>query len=289
MGQVGGYQDSITEDHLTALVVFTATNPTTGRGWKGVYTPDVVSVGEAPITFTDYFNQQKRWARGTTEVTMQHSPTLLPRLPTGQRMGYIALQAYYPGLALTWLLSGALLVLALLTGASPLHQSAGWLLPIWLFANAGQYGVLLWLRRFYLASHERRALALNAVVLTAVTGPVYVAAVVGALTRRPVRFVVTGKGRLARADGLSTFRYHLWWLTIIAAALVAGCLRADPPTAVLAWAAAACAIALLPMAIALGATRSSVPSRDTGSSRAGSTKRTSPSTEAGQSGARNAV
>ena len=28
-----------------------STNPATGRGWKGIYSPDVVSVGEAPTTF----------------------------------------------------------------------------------------------------------------------------------------------------------------------------------------------------------------------------------------------
>jgi cellulose synthase/poly-beta-1,6-N-acetylglucosamine synthase-like glycosyltransferase len=248
--QIGGYQDSITEDHLTGLVVHASTNPATGCGWKGIYTPDVVSVGEAPTTFTDYFNQQKRWAHGTTEVAMQHSPSLLRRMPAGQRLGYLALQAYYPALAMTWLLTSALLVVTLTTGDGPLARNAEWLLPIWLWANVGQYGVLLWLRRFYLAPHERRALALDAVLLTAITAPVYCAAVVGALARRPVRFVVTGKGDLARADGASTFRYHLAWLAVVAVALGVSIARGGPPAAVTAWVGVAVVVAAVPIAIA---------------------------------------
>jgi cellulose synthase/poly-beta-1,6-N-acetylglucosamine synthase-like glycosyltransferase len=58
--QIGGYQDSIIEDHLTAMLVYATKNPETHMYWKGVYTPDILSVGEGPTSFTDFFNQQKR-------------------------------------------------------------------------------------------------------------------------------------------------------------------------------------------------------------------------------------
>ena len=45
-------------------------NPATGNRWKGVYTPDVVAVGEGPTSWTDYFNQQKRWAYGIWEILL---------------------------------------------------------------------------------------------------------------------------------------------------------------------------------------------------------------------------
>jgi cellulose synthase/poly-beta-1,6-N-acetylglucosamine synthase-like glycosyltransferase len=54
------YADSIIEDHLTAMKIYATKNPETGRYWKGVYTPDIISVGEGPTSFTDFFNQQKR-------------------------------------------------------------------------------------------------------------------------------------------------------------------------------------------------------------------------------------
>ncbi|MEE3921510.1 glycosyltransferase family 2 protein [Micromonospora sp. BRA006-A] len=65
---IGGYQDSIIEDHLTSIRVHAAVNPATGNRWKGVYTPDVVALGEGPTSRADYFNQQKRWAAGICEI-----------------------------------------------------------------------------------------------------------------------------------------------------------------------------------------------------------------------------
>ncbi len=46
--QIGGYQDAIIEDHLTATAVYGAVNPATGNRWRGVYTPDILAVGEGP-------------------------------------------------------------------------------------------------------------------------------------------------------------------------------------------------------------------------------------------------
>ena len=66
--QIGGYQDSIIEDHLTAMAIYAAINPETGDRWRGVYTPDIIAIGEGPTSFTDYFNQQKRWAYGIWEI-----------------------------------------------------------------------------------------------------------------------------------------------------------------------------------------------------------------------------
>ena len=76
--QIGGYQDSIIEDHLTAMAVYAAINPETGDRWRGVYTPDIIAIGEGPTSFTDYFNQQKRWAYGIWEIMARKSHRILP-------------------------------------------------------------------------------------------------------------------------------------------------------------------------------------------------------------------
>ncbi len=47
--QIGGFQDSITEDMATGLALHGARNPKTARRWTSVYTPDVVAVGEGPV------------------------------------------------------------------------------------------------------------------------------------------------------------------------------------------------------------------------------------------------
>ena len=41
--QIGGYQDSLIDDHLTSMTVHGTVNPRTGRKWKGIYTPDVLA------------------------------------------------------------------------------------------------------------------------------------------------------------------------------------------------------------------------------------------------------
>jgi cellulose synthase/poly-beta-1,6-N-acetylglucosamine synthase-like glycosyltransferase len=209
--QIGGYQDSIIEDHLTGLRVQSESNPVTGKPWKAVYTPDVVAVGEAPSTWTDYFNQQKRWARGVWEIACRHSPTLLRRLKPRQAVCYVALQLYYPGLGLVWLFGSLLLAVYLATGVTALSPEASWFLPLWASVNTVQFAMFCWLRRYNLAAHERREIPLNVIVLSAGVAPVYAAAAVGFLLRRRLAFVITAKGALASADSAATFKYHLVW------------------------------------------------------------------------------
>ena len=257
--QIGGFQDSITEDHLTGLVVQTTRNPVTAHAWKAVYTPDVVTLGEAPVTWTDYFNQQTRWARGTCDVVLHHSPSLLRRLSRRQRLAYAALQAYYPGLATTWLCGNVLLLLALVFGITPVQRGAIWVLPIWACVNLGQYAMILGLRRYNLAEHERRELAFNAIVLTAVTAPIYAAAVAGAVLRRRLAFVVTGKGELSLADSPWTFRYHLGWLIMIASALMVAAWRRNLEAAFVPWLLISVLVACTPMVSSLRRRRRSRP------------------------------
>jgi cellulose synthase (UDP-forming) len=102
--QIGGYQDCIIEDHLTSMVVYGSVNPVTKNNWRGVYTPDVLAVGERPATYADFFSQQKRWAYGIWEIVRQHTPRLLPRMASRrQRLSFFALQTHYPTTAIAWL------------------------------------------------------------------------------------------------------------------------------------------------------------------------------------------
>ena len=94
--QIGGYQDAIIEDHLTAMAVYGAVNPATGNRWRGVYTPDILAVGEGPTTFTDWFAQQMRWSWGMWQIISRHSARMLPKMSLRQRVSYTLLQPFYP-------------------------------------------------------------------------------------------------------------------------------------------------------------------------------------------------
>jgi len=77
--QIGGYQDAIIEDHLTAMAVYGAVNPATGNRWRRRLHPDILAVGEGPTMFTDWFVQQMRWSWGMWQIISRHSARMLPQ------------------------------------------------------------------------------------------------------------------------------------------------------------------------------------------------------------------
>lgn len=218
--QIGGYQDSIIEDHLTSMTVQGTVNPGTQQRWKGVYTPDIVAVGQAPTTWGDFFRQQRRWAYGVSEIVQHHSWRLGRRLTARQRLAYAFLQSFYPGVALTWIV-GTLITLAyLLHAAHPPHIGAFW--PIlWGVSWIAAITLFLWTRRLNLAAHEREELGALGALATLCAGPVYAAAVVSAALNRPLAYDVTPKGSASLPDRPATFRLHFAWVVVLGTAVVA--------------------------------------------------------------------
>ena len=217
--QIGGYQDSIIEDHLTSMTLHGTVNPRTGRRWKGVYTPDVVAIGQAPSTWEDLFGQQRRWAYGVADLALHHSWRLARGLTWRQRVVYILLQSFYPGVATTWALGTLVTVAYLLGVASPPNLEPARWATLWIASWAMTIALFLWLRRLNLAAHERREFGALGALATLCAAPVYVAAVVSALLRRPLAYRVTPKGAACRPDRVAGFRLHLAWLTTVAIAL----------------------------------------------------------------------
>lgn len=249
MRQIGGYQDSVIEDHLTSLRLHVTTNPRTGRPWKGVYTPDILSVGEGPRTWTDYFNQQQRWAYGIWDVVLKHSPKLLPRLSLRRRLSYIGLQLFYPGLGFTWVAGNLLTALYLLFGITVIRINVVTWLLLWGGTSVGQLLLFVWLRRFNLAQHERKGCGASGMLLSLATGPVYVAAGVAAVLRKPLAYIVTAKGRSATSDSWMTFRLHAWWLAGMLALLAVSVAAGHGHLPLRGWALFTLAAVLFPMAM----------------------------------------
>jgi hypothetical protein len=255
--QIGGYQDCIIEDHLTSMVVYTAVNQGTGRNWKGVYTPDIVAVGEGPATYSDFFSQQKRWAYGIWEIARQHSPRVFTRMRTRQqRLSFFALQTHYPTTAIAWVGGIMLTALYLVGGVTVTHLPAlQWAL---LFGANLLVGLVFsfCMRRFNLVEHERSSWGLAGMLLDLVTAPVYVAAAAAQLAGRPLVYVVTAKGSAATGDTWRTFRPHLVWLAVAAGSMVAGALLDHDYPALYVWAsltATICAVPVLHVAVSRGA------------------------------------
>jgi cellulose synthase (UDP-forming) len=247
---IDGYQDSIIEDHLTSMVVMGAKNPLTDGKWKGVYTPDVVAVGEGPTSWTDYFNQQKRWAYGVWEILLRRSRPHLKRLGAGQRLCYGLVQSYYPSVALS-AVSGVVATGTYLGLGINAAQIAWrpWL-ALWA-ASMGTWVLLwLWLRRFNLARHERKEIGVHGMLLALFAVPVYVAAGFAALLRRPLAYAVTAKGRLRSVDGPRTFRTHAVWAFVGAALLATSFVLGYDSLALRFWASLSVVVGCMPPVIA---------------------------------------
>jgi cellulose synthase (UDP-forming) len=264
--QIGGYQDSVTEDHLTGMRVLGTVNPATNHRWRGVYTPDVLAIGEGPRTWTDYFNQQKRWAYGIWEIKSKPRLREGIRLSARQRLLFGMVQFYYPSVAAHVLLGGLSTMGYLLLDVSPARVSGSMWLGLWASSTVSWFTLWLWLRRFNLAAHERRDAGLHGIALTLLAGPIYVAAGVAALLRRPLRYVVTPKGGMRSQDSVATFRLHVTWAIVAAAVLAASMLLDSDHPVLRVWALLALLTGLTPpLAVAASrAARGSAARRRTG-------------------------
>ncbi len=245
---IGGYQDSIIEDHLTAIVVYGNQNPDTGNHWKGVYTPDVLAVGEGPVTYSDWFSQQKRWAYGIWEVIRQHSFRAIPQMPLrSQRLSFATLQTHYPLAGASWLGGIFLFMLYLLGGISVTQLPVTVWLGLFVANTVIGFALFQMMGRFNLAEHERKSWNLTGIALDLITGPVFCAAAMAQLAGRPLVYVVTAKGSAATGDTWRTFRPHLLWLATAVASIAGGlALHHDYPTLHF-WAALVALICLAPM------------------------------------------
>ncbi|WP_432493714.1 glycosyltransferase family 2 protein [Kineococcus auxinigenes] len=220
--EIGGLADSITEDAATSLVWHTSRNLCTGRRWKSVYTPDVLSAGEGPGNWSDYFTQQNRWARGTDEVMVRTYWKFALQLGWKRALHYFLLMSYYPSAAITWVLGVLSLCAYLVTGASGVQVAAStWLV---LYANAAvmQAGLYFWNRRYNVSPHEEQASTGALGMLVSIfCAPMYVVALVDAIRNRTVPFEVTPKGSESLGDRWVVFRQHVLWGLLLLGCLVA--------------------------------------------------------------------
>jgi cellulose synthase (UDP-forming) len=246
--QIDGYQDCIIEDHLTSMVIYSTVNPATGHHWRGVYTPDIIAVGEGPATYTDFFSQQKRWAYGIWEIVRRHSPTLFPRMPHwSQRLSFFALQTHYPTTAITWVIGVLLSAMYLVGGITVTRLPA----LVWAGLFVSNIGVGLaffeFTQRFNLVEHERRSWGWSGMLLELITAPIYVAAAAAQLAGRPLAYVVTAKGAAASGDTLRTFRPHLGWAAVAGGCLIIGRILGHNYPALYIWSTMTLMVCLSPV------------------------------------------
>lgn len=249
---IGGFVDSITEDMATGLRFHTSRNPATKGRWKSVYTPDVLSLGEGPSSWADYFGQQSRWSRGTFEVLRHEMPHRAGRLRPSWILHYALITTFYPSMALGWLLGALNAVLFLAFGASGIKVP----LEVWIALYTDTTLFQLWVyarnRRYNVSPVEQAGtLGLSGMMMSVVASPVYAAAFVQSIFGRAGNFAVTPKGAVVAGDSLRSYRHHFAWLAVFSAATAAALLQGYFTWAVYMWPAVAILTCLVPPSIYL--------------------------------------
>ncbi len=177
----GMYTESKSEDVWTSIRLHE-------RGWRSIYIPDVLAVGEAPESIEAYAKQQLRWATGGFEIMLTHNP-LSPRrtLTTDQRIQYFVTGTFY--------LTGIAPMILLLVPAFEIYFD---LRPMtvsvsvlgWFLYYAGFYVMQILLAFYTLGSFRWQTLT-----LAMVSFPIYVKALYNVLSGRDVGWQATGTAR----------------------------------------------------------------------------------------------
>ncbi|GAA1432379.1 hypothetical protein GCM10009616_21710 [Microlunatus lacustris] len=190
VNDIGGiYTDSKSEDVWTSLMLHE-------RGWKTIYIPKTLAVGDAPETIEAYTKQQLRWATGGFEIMLNRNP-LNPRrrLTLDQRIMYLVTATHY----LTGIAPGLLLLvppLEIFFDLRPVNLSIDW--TTWLLFYAGFYVLQILLAFYTLGSFRWEVL-----MLAAVSFPIYLQALYNALIGKEQKWHVTGSK--TRADSPFNF------------------------------------------------------------------------------------
>ena len=181
---VGGiYTDSKSEDVWTSLMMHE-------RGWRTIYIPQTLAVGDAPETIEAYTKQQLRWATGGFEIMFTHNP-LSPRhkLSMDQRLMYTVTATHY----LTGLAPGLLLLvppLEIYFDLRPVNLDIS--IMTWVIYYAGFYLMQILLAFYTLGSFRWEVL-----MLAAVSFPIYWQALINAFVGKEQKWHVTGgKGKV---------------------------------------------------------------------------------------------
>lgn len=199
---VGGiYTNSKSEDVWTSLMLHE-------RGWRSIYIPDVLAVGDAPETIEDYTKQQLRWATGGFEILFTHNP-FSPRhkLTMDQRLMYFVTATHY----LTGIAPGLLLFVPALEIFFDLRPVVlGTTFATWLLFYAGFY-----LMQIILAFYTLGSFRWEVLILAQSSFPIYYQAFINAFSGKEQKWHVTG-GAAKRTSAFNFIRPQVYLFTFLA-------------------------------------------------------------------------
>lgn len=184
---IGGYQPGLAEDLATSIALHSA-------GWRSAYVAEPLAPGIAPPSFTAWFVQQLKWARGVFELLITAYPRLFSRLTWGQRLSYTTRMTRYwigPVIGSHLLATIVILILGNAPTRDAFHEYLIYLTPV------AVSDVLIRCLALRLWRHEStpKTSLVGGITLVYATWPIYLLAWLMAVLRLSLSFRPTPKSK----------------------------------------------------------------------------------------------
>jgi cellulose synthase (UDP-forming) len=209
--EVDHYSPHITEDLLTGMKLHAA-------GWKSVYVPKVLAIGEGPMAWKAYFDQQKRWAYGCMHILFTHSPKLLSAMHARRSLYYYVMQQhYFSGIAMG--LSAVCLALYFSFGIATTDMDLIPFLAFYVPVLLVMALMSFWLQRFNVRPTKERGILWAGMYIQLAAWPIFMMAFFSLFKRKKLVYKVTPKGKQVSKRQPPTIRLFIPHLVIALLAL----------------------------------------------------------------------
>lgn len=183
---VDHYSAHITEDLLTGMKLHES-------GWKSVYVPQALAVGEGPTTWEAYLNQQMRWAYGCMDILFKHSPKFFKKLGLRRSIYYFFLQQhYFSGIAMA--LSLVLLTVYFIFGVQSADINVIAFFTAYSFVMVVCWLMSVWLQHYHVRNKDETGLLLAGKIISIAAWPIWFLAFISVLRGKRLTYKVTPKG-----------------------------------------------------------------------------------------------
>jgi cellulose synthase (UDP-forming) len=184
--EIGGFQPTRAEDHLDTVVLAAA-------GYRGVFVPELIAVGDGPHNFATYVRQQFAWAHSMIQILAHWTPRLVARYTPAQAFQFLMAQSWYTmwslSLGVLWIIPA----LALFTDRRIADVNVGQYAIHFLAIPLTSSVMWCWTRRWFQPLELR--LSWRGVVLEIARWPVVLWALVNVILRIKRPYMITPKGK----------------------------------------------------------------------------------------------
>jgi len=211
--EIGGFQPTRAEDHLDTLCL-------AGRGYEGVFLPEIIAVGDGPETFETYLAQQFAWAYSMFQVFQTHTPRLLKnrQLNLRQSLQFLFAQTWYPFWSCSMLTMFLLPVGALAINAPVAHVDFWIYLAHYLPLSAVNLVTWFWSRKWF-QPREGALLSWRGIILHIARWPVVLSALLQAILNVQKPYMITRKGVIQGEEEPFLLAPHIPYFILIAGSL----------------------------------------------------------------------